>query len=61
MATPAKYKALDKTMKLAAELATRGDVITVYWLKFFAVQEAMAIDSKSPECRSWLSKFEIGF
>ena len=56
MATPAKYKALDKTMKLAAELATRGDVITVYWLKFFAVQEAMTIDSKSPECRNWLSK-----
>jgi len=54
MTTPVKYKALDKTMKLAAELGTRGDMITVYWLKFYAVQEAMKIDSKANECRSWL-------
>ena len=28
MATPQKYKILDKTMKLAAELESRGDSVT---------------------------------
>jgi len=53
-ALPQQYAALSKLLSTAKMFEARKDFVTVYWIRFHCVQEAMSIDSKSPECRKWL-------
>ena len=53
-ALPAKYKAVQHYVKIASDHIKRDPAIA-YYCYFYAVQKALEIDKKAPECRTWLA------
>ena len=50
---PATFKPVIAHLKLATDNESRDAVIT-YWIRYYAVQAAMRIDSKSAEAKAFL-------
>lgn len=53
-ALPAKYKPVQHYVKVATDHIKRDPAIA-YYCYLYAVQKALEIDKKSPECRAWLT------
>ncbi|KAM3931575.1 vacuolar protein sorting-associated protein VTA1 homolog [Leptodactylus fuscus] len=52
---PAQFKSLQHHLRTAQEHDKR-DPVVAYYCRLYAMQSGMKIDSKSPECRKFLSK-----
>ncbi|KAG9465585.1 hypothetical protein GDO78_018056 [Eleutherodactylus coqui] len=52
---PPQFKSLQHHLRTAQEHDKR-DPVVAYYCRLYAMQNGMKIDSKSPECRKFLSK-----
>ncbi|XP_074846561.1 vacuolar protein sorting-associated protein VTA1 homolog isoform X2 [Carettochelys insculpta] len=52
---PAQFKSLQHHLRTAQELDKREPVVA-YYCRLYAMQTGMKLDSKTPECRKFLSK-----